>query len=53
MRVELDLDNDKDGKIYHGMYGQVTIVLKRERSSSPFPRRASPARSKTARDRST
>jgi multidrug efflux pump subunit AcrA (membrane-fusion protein) len=37
MRVELDLHNDKDGKIYHGMYGQVTIVLENGKGQLSIP----------------
>lgn len=29
MRVELDMPNNDKGQIYHGMYGQVTIVLEK------------------------
>jgi HlyD family secretion protein len=37
MRVELDLHNDRDGKIYHGMYGQVTIVLEKGKEQLSIP----------------
>lgn len=37
MRVELDLYNDKDGKIYHDMYGQVTIVLDQGKNTLSIP----------------
>jgi RND family efflux transporter MFP subunit len=37
MRVELDLPNEPDGKIYHGMYGEVAIVLDRGMEQLSIP----------------
>ena len=37
MHVELDVPNDTDGKIYHDMYGQVTIVLDKGKDTLSIP----------------